>query len=40
MYFLRLSKLRPAVEEIAAEAWKDIEVKNLLSVKEPTTNLD
>lgn len=27
MYFLRLAKLKPAVEEMATEAWSDIEVR-------------
>ena len=27
MYFLRLAKLKPAVEQIAAEAWDDLEVR-------------
>ena len=26
MYFLRLAKLKPVVEQIAAEAWEDIQV--------------
>jgi hypothetical protein len=26
MYFLRLAKLKPAVEELAQEAWEDFEV--------------
>lgn len=26
MYFLRLAKLKPAVEEVAADAWEDIQV--------------
>ena len=26
MYFLRLSKLKPEVEEIAAEAWQDFHI--------------
>ena len=26
MYFLRLAKLKPAVEELAEEAWGDMEV--------------
>lgn len=26
MYFLRLAKLKPAVEELAGEAWGDIQV--------------
>lgn len=26
MYFLRLAMLKPVVEEIAAEAWADLEV--------------
>jgi len=26
MYFLRLAKLKPAVEELAAEAWAGLEV--------------
>ena len=28
MYFLRLAKLKPAVEELAEEAWGDMEVCN------------
>jgi len=27
MYFLRLAMLKPAVEEIAVEAWKDLQVR-------------
>lgn len=27
MYFLRLAKLKPAVEEIAAKAWQDFQVR-------------
>ena len=26
MYFLRLAKLKPAVEELASQAWEDFEV--------------
>ena len=26
MYFLRLAKLKPAVEQIAADAWEDLQV--------------
>jgi DNA polymerase delta subunit 2 len=26
MYFLRLTKLKPAVEQIAAEAWEDFQI--------------
>ena len=26
MYFLRLAKLKPAVEELAEDAWGDLEV--------------
>ena len=28
MYFLRLAKLKPAVEQVAAEAWDDFEVND------------
>ena len=30
MYFLRLAKLKPAVEQVAAEAWDDLEVSGFL----------
>lgn len=29
IYFLRLAMLKPAVEEIAAEAWGELEVQNI-----------
>jgi DNA polymerase delta subunit 2 len=38
MYFLRLAMLKPAVEEIAADAWGEIEVQftDFVSTGQPT----
>ncbi len=33
MYFLRLAKLKPAVEEIAAEAWEGCEVDQEIFIR-------
>lgn len=38
MYFLRLAKLKPAVEEIAEEAWNDFEVRLTSSQDSQITN--
>lgn len=32
MYFLRLAKLKPAVEEIAVEAWEGFSVRPIASI--------
>jgi len=33
MYFLRLAKLKPAVEKLAAEAWDSYEVRNTVMAR-------
>ena len=37
MYFLRLAKLKPAVEEIAAEAWEGCEVDQEIFIEKEVT---
>lgn len=38
MYFLRLAKLKPAVEEIAEESWREFEV-GLTQTPDPLENV-
>lgn len=40
MYFLRLAKLKPAVEAVASEAWDDFEVLHTLHVGDAELKID
>ena len=39
MYFLRLAKLKPVVEEIAAEAWGDLTVGLSHDLSDPVSEM-